>query len=917
MSCNHLPKNFYWREYLVLHKDLINIKNKNEAIKHYLNHGIYEKREYKINKTNSLTLIPYDFDWEEYYLLYKDSSSNLKKTKKSCTVHYLLFGRNKQYKLNVNSIKNNKKVRYTNISDKCNVIDNINNNTNISDKYNVIDNINNNTNILNNEIDLTFKNIKKCEIVNAINYNDEMSNIDKIPFDDDNYDLLDESDIIYTKVSDKKYLQFESDIKILDVLPNYNLIIDMNNSECKDSFFINSIISKYKTHSTFLILRFDQEKYYFNINNEYILNQFYNETDDVITIIENIKHKITKIFVNSFISFNEKFIEYVLNLSIFKIGTTSDFFKIYKESLPFYEYINLINPNININKFDELINPNDYEYNLKLFSSFYHKDIKIVPFPHFNNKLKKFKTNNKEIICCLIGNFTEPNIKTELENIVLYFGERYKSINFVIFGNIDTKMHIDSEKYSTINEFNNLLTKYNPNVIINLGNYNTNYCDNLQLSFITDLPIIYSKKNSNYYNKHKLSSYYKSYEFESMDTLFYLINKHSQDYFYTILPIISFNRYWNDLWIPNKEEIILQDENNKHKHKHNINPYFIYYPQFHETIENNVIHYESYTDIKEINYYNEKNSSKLNVPNNEYCKLENYDYILNEKLVQQQINLINNLGFSGIAVYYYWFMINTITNNNMIMDNVINKLFSPDVDMYKQKIFFIWKNENLSDILNCGNKIIENVYNNVSFYKNGDCLMKYFKNDKYLKINNKPVFIINDSDIIKNVDILYNVLNKLCVENGFSGINLILNSNDKENNSLKNCQIYFNVNNIKNDLLDFKNNRNEIDYYKFVNNEYDFSSSKIQSITLDLDNSSNIKKHIKIKTPFVCKNNTEMLKILYIKKIIECYNKNYQTDLDKILLINSFNNWGEGNAFEPSEKYGYYNMNLLNKILKY
>ena len=80
-------------------------------------------------------------------------------------------------------------------------------------------------------------------------------------------------------------------------------------------------------------LRFDKEKYYFNINNEYILNQFYHETDDVITIIENIKHKITKIFVNSFITYNEKFIEYVLNLSIFKIGTTSDFFKIYKESI--------------------------------------------------------------------------------------------------------------------------------------------------------------------------------------------------------------------------------------------------------------------------------------------------------------------------------------------------------------------------------------------------------------------------------------------------------------------------------------------------------------------------------------------------------------------------------------------------------
>jgi hypothetical protein len=195
--------------------------------------------------------------------------------------------------------------------------------------------------------------------------------------------------------------------------------------------------------------------------------------------------------------------------------------------------------------------------------------------------------------------------------------------------------------------------------------------------------------------------------------------------------------------------------------------------------------------------------------------------------------------------------------------------------------------------------------------------MRYFKNEKYLKIDNKPVLIINDTDLIPNIDIFHSVLNKLCIENGFSGLDLILNTNNNENTNFKNCQIHFNINNIDKDLLEFKNNRNELNYEKFLNNEHNFTSNKIQSITLDFNNSSNIKKNIKIKHPILCKNNTEMLKILYIKKIIECYNKNIQSYLDKILLINSFNNWGEGNAFEPSEKYGYYNINLLHKFIKY
>jgi len=196
--------------------------------------------------------------------------------------------------------------------------------------------------------------------------------------------------------------------------------------------------------------------------------------------------------------------------------------------------------------------------------------------------------------------------------------------------------------------------------------------------------------------------------------------------------------------------------------------------------------------------------------------------------------------------------------------------------------------------------------------------LKYFKNDKYLKIDNKPVFFINDVNFIENVDIFYSVLNKLCIENGFSGIHVVLNTNNNnEINNFKNCQISFNINDINNSSLEFKNNQNEIDYEKFVNNEYSFNSNKIHSITIDFNNSSNIKKNIKFKNPIVCKNNSEMLKIIFIKKIIECYNKNLQTDIDKILLINSFNNWSEGNAFEPSEKYGYYNINLLNKLLKY
>ena len=114
-----------------------------------------------------------------------------------------------------------------------------------------------------------------------------------------------------------------------------------------------------------------------------------------------------------------------------------------------------------------------------------------------------------------------------------------------------------------------------------------------------------------------------------------------------------------------------------------------------------------------------------------------------------------------------------------------------------------------------------------------------------------------------------------------------------------------------------KNNQYNLDYEQFINQDHNFNSKKIQTIVLDYNNKSSIKKHIKLKIPTVCDNNTEILKTLFIQKIVESYNKSLQTDLDKILLINSFNNWGESTSFEPSEKYGYYNINLLNKLLKH
>ena len=52
-----------------------------------------------------------------------------------------------------------------------------------------------------------------------------------------------------------------------------------------------------------------------------------------------------------------------------------------------------------------------------------------------------------------------------------------------------------------------------------------------------------------------------------------------------------------------------------------------------------------------------------------------------------------------------------------------------------------------------------------------------------------------------------------------------------------------------------------------------------------------------------------------MNKVLEKYKKENHTELDNILLINAFNEWGEKMTFEPSTEYEYYNLNLLTDYL--
>ena len=901
---NKVPSDFKWQTYISMNPDINHITNKLDAITHFCTHGVKEKRSYKFK-------IPADFNWKAYINLNPDITHIT--NPQTAITHFCTHGvnenRNYKYKIPADFnwksyIKLNPGVKYlTNEDDAIKHYRDYGIDANIT--YYADNNSNANLHKLPSP---------QLLISNQAIFADKTINI---------YSSLNDTDILLTKpfFNISSYKQYSVNENILDNLNSFFLIIDFDNGGGGTTFFLNTIISKYKYNQSFVIIRNHNGEHQININEDYIINKNYNN-QDICKFLDNFKHKFDKCFINHTKGHNMLFLNKLTSLNKYVITITHDYSLISNKPQPYYhELYELVNsnPDITVLKHINLL-ITQHKTNTDIFGTSYKQNIDIVQLPDYKYSDKIYKYTNNCFVIGIIGNIIDIKGRKILDKIQNYYINN-PLIQIVVLGHIKSNICTNRHCYNSISDLNKLLIIHKPNVLLELSLWPETYSYTLTLAMLTQLPILYFKKNFPSVVTNRLEQYNNAYSFNTLSQLDALIKTYNQNYLYTINPVIYFDQYWDNLFITNSKQLYKPISYVEKHPINNIKPYFIYFPQFHKMPENDCLFYDGFNDIKNLELYNSLSSVTLETPLLEYLKIDNYNKydLTNKNILQKQIDLIEYYGFEGIAMYYYWFSRNNISTNKMVMSKVVDLFFSSEINNKNRNIFFIWANENWTGNPAFGISAkykIKNVYDEDSFKQNAMNLIQYFKHANYLKIDNKPVFLVYHDYLLENIDLFYEILDRICVKNGFSGVHLVLNSfdNNTSHSSFQKCYINFNYKKQSARFID-TNNQLTIDYKEYIDKEHHINPNTIQTLVWDFNNKARLCKPDRLDKSTVCINNTEINKVLFTQKLIKTYDRPNKTDVESILLINSFNEWGEKMAFEPSEQYGYYNMNLLHRLL--
>lgn len=299
-----------------------------------------------------------------------------------------------------------------------------------------------------------------------------------------------------------------------------------------------------------------------------------------------------------------------------------------------------------------------------------------------------------------------------------------------------------------------------------------------------------------------------------------------------------------------------------------------------------------------------------------------YDLRVSE-IQEQQANLAKEYGVDGFIYYQYWF-----GNGKMLLEKPAETML--ENKNIKLPFCFCWANETWKGVahgLDNSNVLIEQTYQGEQGYKSYfDYLLPFFKDKRYIKVNNKPMFHIYKLNDIPDLEVFLGVFNQLAIENGFDGIWLV-GTHANSNTVTTNPQIYGQVG------IDVFSSMRYEQAFRFRSGTFlrkvelklfkKFGLSFVKSNLIVLDYKIAVeklrvnfinKKYIACVFPnwdnsarsgnnaMIFKNATPEYWKQHLKIALEELEKNKENP--RFIIIKSWNEWAEGNYLEPDAKFG-------------
>lgn len=303
----------------------------------------------------------------------------------------------------------------------------------------------------------------------------------------------------------------------------------------------------------------------------------------------------------------------------------------------------------------------------------------------------------------------------------------------------------------------------------------------------------------------------------------------------------------------------------------------------------------------------------------------NYYNLLQKENILWQMNMAEEYGVFGFCYYHYWF------NGKLLMEKPLEIMRNLDE---RVPYCFCWANEPWTRAWDGKDREVlmaQDYGSEIEWQSHFDYLKHFFEDERYIKIENKPILVLYKATSIDCCEAMIDFLNEQCRQIGFDGIYVIEERNafqDKKwcDNSaaildfepmytmkfgrsllLRICdKIKANIFNRKydNDMLIYSYDYVWRSIIRRAEKEQ-FAGKKYLGAFVDWDNSARKKKNS------ICFYGATPQKFGHFMRKLSVVAKKIESEY---VFINAWNEWAEGTYLEPDEKYGMGYLEQLQKL---